>query len=117
FRSVAIDGGRLAFPDHQRQWPRRPLCAIAEQPKVAHERAGIEQWNFEVFLATRSHGRSRKQRLGRLCAPDTPPIPDCRYWQVVRERNLLPVAAPKFEIRAAKRPDRCLRSSRAKGDV
>ena len=107
----------LALGDDQRQRPRWPRRAVAEQPQVTHEGAGRAQWNLEGFLGAR-----RRRRAAREAArpPTAPSIP--RQFRTIGAGRSLPNAisglSPRLNRRSRtdERPYRGVRLSRAQGE-
>ena len=119
---VAVDGDGLALRDDQGQRPATAAPAVAEQPEIAQQGAGVTQWNHEGFPCApgASGGRAASGSAAR-----TPSIP-CQFSTVGTGRSFRSVISsssprlkrkPASGARALKRPYRGFRLSRTQGDA
>ena len=115
---IAIDRDGRAFPDDQRQRPRRPRLAVAEKPQVAQERPGLTQWNLKVLLEPGRKRGPRGQRLGGLNSVQPMPVEQCRDRKFIVEGQFEAIAASEAAgavgRRGAGSPEQAVRLSRTR---
>ena len=115
---IAIDRDGPAFPDDQRQRPRRPRLAVAEQPQVAQEGPGLTQRNLEVLLEPGGKRGPRGQGFDGLNSVQPMPVEQCRDRKFIVEGQFEAFAASEAAglvgRRAAGSPEQAVRLSRTR---